>query len=253
MLASKSDYTPWVFLSHSSADIVKVRQIRNFMEERGAGPILFYLRALTNPELFWPLIEQEIAARNFFLLCDSQSARKSPWVQREWDSVEKISKQKAIRVGRMNVDAESLDMNYLSRYLLNLQVFLIAREHELAFSVLERFGYRMIGSVAFSTSGLQHLGDGSQMSNDMIDTLYFAAKQGWLLIVLDEILLESENFWRELPAPSSSERLMFVLPEMLALCRKMPQIPQELLVIQKNSYEDALIEAAQRMLLGGPQ
>jgi hypothetical protein len=58
-----NDNSPWVFVSHSSADLRKVRQVRNFMEDRDAAPILFHLRALTDPERFWPLIELEISAR----------------------------------------------------------------------------------------------------------------------------------------------------------------------------------------------
>jgi hypothetical protein len=99
-----------VFVSHSSADLRKVREVRNFMEDRDAAPILFHLRALTDPERFWPLIELEISARNFFLLRDSEAARASPWVQREREAVRKISNQRAIRVGRIDLDKHPLDL-----------------------------------------------------------------------------------------------------------------------------------------------
>jgi hypothetical protein len=46
MSAPAIDDTPWVFVSHASADLAKVRQVRNFMEEHGAAPILFHLKAL---------------------------------------------------------------------------------------------------------------------------------------------------------------------------------------------------------------
>src|SRR5580700_1509292 len=95
----------WVFVSHASADLVKVRKIRNFMEDRGGSPILFYLRALIRPEQFWPLIEQEIAARNFFLFCDSEAARASEWVGRERRAVAAIAQEHPIRVGRISLDS----------------------------------------------------------------------------------------------------------------------------------------------------
>src|SRR5215471_4571041 len=138
------DDTAWVFVSHSSADLPKVRQVRNFMEERGAGPILFHLRALTHPETFWPLIEQEIAARNFFLLCDSEAARESPWVQREREAVRRIAASRAIRVRRIGVDAPQLDFARVARFLLNTQVFFVNDAHDVASNVLEAFGYRFL-------------------------------------------------------------------------------------------------------------
>ena len=77
----------WIFVSHSNKDIEKVREIRNLLERGGANPVLFFLKCMENSEdddrLLWNLIEREIKARNFFLLCDSQNARNSDAVQRE--------------------------------------------------------------------------------------------------------------------------------------------------------------------------
>lgn len=247
-----NDNRPWVFVSHSSADLEKVRQVRNFMEDRGAAPILFHLRALTDPEKFWPLIEQEISARNFFLLCDSEAARASLWVQREWEAVRKIANQRAIRVGRIDLDKDHLDFDRLGRFLLNLHVYVVGSRGGRDFEILESFGYHPLGAVTFSREGLMRLGDGSQMSGDMISHFDYAASRGWLLIILSDATVESENFWREIPKPSAKERIMFVLPKGMKLPQIAPEIPSELLVIQKGSFESALAEAAQRMLTGGP-
>jgi len=73
----------WVFVSHSSLDIAKVLEVRNYLEECSAAPLLFHLVSIKKPEEFWPLIKKEIAARNFFLLCDSKNARRFEWVARE--------------------------------------------------------------------------------------------------------------------------------------------------------------------------
>src|ERR1044072_1753702 len=245
------DSTPWVFVSHSSADLIKVRQVRNFMEERNAGPILFHLRALSDPESFWPLIEQEISARNFFLLCDSEAARAPPWVQREWETVRKIANERAIRVGRIDLDQDQPDFDRLARFLLNIHVFVVS-DHTGVFEVLESFGYDPLGAVNFSREGLQRLGDGSQMRDDMIDQLNYAASRGWLLVILTDATAESEIFWRELPTPSTQERIMFVLPNGVKLSQTAPNIPSELLVKETESFKSALIEAGQRMLTGGP-
>lgn len=74
----------WVFVSHCHRDFDKVREIRNALEADGHKPLLFYLKCLEDDSAQLPeLLEKEIAARNFFLLCDSASSRSSNWVQRE--------------------------------------------------------------------------------------------------------------------------------------------------------------------------
>lgn len=59
-----ADTTAWIFISHSSVDLPMVRQVRNYLEGRGAAPLLFHLLSLKHSEEFWPLIEREISARN---------------------------------------------------------------------------------------------------------------------------------------------------------------------------------------------
>jgi hypothetical protein len=79
----------WIFVSHSHLDVEAVRRIRNEFERLDANPILFFLKAMTeeNREELDVLIKREIAARNFFVLCDSKNARESDWVRREQDYV----------------------------------------------------------------------------------------------------------------------------------------------------------------------
>jgi hypothetical protein len=73
----------WIFVSHSNKDIYNVRSIRNFLENKGHNPILFYMRSLNDKHLLPKLLKREIAARNFFVLCHSQNADLSHWVQEE--------------------------------------------------------------------------------------------------------------------------------------------------------------------------
>jgi hypothetical protein len=73
----------WIFLSHSSKDWNEVRRIRNFLEEKGHRPLVFFLKCLTDHSELDGLIKREIEARTWFLLCDSQNARESGWVQAE--------------------------------------------------------------------------------------------------------------------------------------------------------------------------
>ena len=89
---------PWVFISHSNSDIQAVRRIRNRFEERGAQPILFFLKQSMQDELLWRIIHREIEARRFFALCDSQAARGSRYVRRETDLVRALPGKRFITI-----------------------------------------------------------------------------------------------------------------------------------------------------------
>lgn len=73
----------WIFLSHSSEDFERVRQIRNYLEEKSLRPLLFYLKCLESKEETLDLIKREIDVRARFILCDSENAKKSWWVDEE--------------------------------------------------------------------------------------------------------------------------------------------------------------------------
>lgn len=74
----------WIFISHSSKDFAKVRRVRNKLEETGHKPILFFLKCFDDDfEAAFRLIKQEIDARDWFMLCSSENAKKSKPVQRE--------------------------------------------------------------------------------------------------------------------------------------------------------------------------
>ncbi|MGH9970766.1 MAG: toll/interleukin-1 receptor domain-containing protein [Pyrinomonadaceae bacterium] len=73
----------WIFLSHSTKDWNEVRKVRNLLEEKGHRPLLFFLKCLTDESEVDGLIKREIEARTWFLLCDSENARTSKWVQNE--------------------------------------------------------------------------------------------------------------------------------------------------------------------------
>lgn len=73
----------WIFVSHSTRDIEKVRRVRNALEASGAEPMLFFLKCVSDSDELDSLLKREIDARTFFLLCDSPNARGSKWVQQE--------------------------------------------------------------------------------------------------------------------------------------------------------------------------
>jgi hypothetical protein len=91
----------WIFVSHSLQDFSKVRRVRDALEDLGHFPLLFYLRSIGDDAEVDALIRREIQARNFFLLCDSENARKSRWVQQE---VQIIKSQPRKLFARLELD-----------------------------------------------------------------------------------------------------------------------------------------------------
>ena len=88
MTTKQSD--AWIFISHSTRDLAAVRKVRNAIEEKGANPILFFLKQKVPDDLLRSFLLREIEARNFFLLCESENASLSPYVQFEVDHVKKL-------------------------------------------------------------------------------------------------------------------------------------------------------------------
>ncbi len=73
----------WVFLSHSNKDYEKVIKVRNLLEANSFRPLMFFLKCLNDDDEIDDLIKREIDSRGRFILCDSENARNSNWVQRE--------------------------------------------------------------------------------------------------------------------------------------------------------------------------
>lgn len=87
----------WIFLSHSSDDIEKVRIIRNEFERCTHNPLAFHLRCLSDetPEKkkeLDGLIKREIDCREWFIYCDSPAAAASDYVKMEMDYIRERKK-----------------------------------------------------------------------------------------------------------------------------------------------------------------
>ena len=112
----------WIFVSHSTHDLAKVRQVRNAVEAAGGEPILFFLKCLADHDEIDELIKREIEARNFFLLCDSSNAKSSKWVQDEIAHVNSLSKKK-IKIIDLDADWQ-LQINGIQAIVQHATVFL---------------------------------------------------------------------------------------------------------------------------------
>ena len=93
----------WIFVSHSTRDLDKVRSVRNAVEALHGEPILFFLKCLSEHDEIDELVKREIEARNFFLLCDSANAKSSKWVQ---DEIAHVKSLKTKQLVTIDLDAD---------------------------------------------------------------------------------------------------------------------------------------------------
>lgn len=117
----------WIFISHSSADIKKIRIIRNEFEKYGQNPLAFHLKCLSTDtnegrtELE-NLIKREIIARDWFVYCESKAAKQSQYVQMERDFVKNCGKK---MIWQLNLDEDlTTILEKVKHICCHLQVFI---------------------------------------------------------------------------------------------------------------------------------
>ena len=88
----------YIFVSHTHADLPKVRRVRDYLESLGTEPILFYLKSLTDKDKITRLIEDEIDARIWFVYCRSELAEESNWVRTELEYVANTGKDNQLTI-----------------------------------------------------------------------------------------------------------------------------------------------------------
>ena len=136
----------WIFLSHSSADIDKIRLIRNRFEENGQNPLAFHLKCLrTDTEEgcreLEGLIKREIDARDWFVFCESESANRSEYVAMERQYVVESGKKRIWTVDMSRPIDEILRI--VDRICRQVQVYISYRKKERSFvSILQKDLYQ---------------------------------------------------------------------------------------------------------------
>ena len=117
----------WIFVSHSHEDLVRVRVIRDALEARGHNPLLFFLKCLGDDAEVDNLIRREIEARTWFVLCDSENARSSRWVQSEVEIIRNLA-EKVYEVINLDSDLED-QVARIDRLSKRATVFLWSYAH----------------------------------------------------------------------------------------------------------------------------
>lgn len=123
-----SDTGGYVFISHSHQDIVKVRQIRNAMEEEGFEPLCFYLKCLSDEDEIEDLIKREIDAREWFVYIDSPNARASGWVRKEREYIASLGSKQIITI---DLEAAGSMQDVSAKLIRGLRVVILCGESDM--------------------------------------------------------------------------------------------------------------------------
>ena len=188
-MARVSDRT-WIFVSHASADLRAVREVRNYLEAKDASPLLFHLLALEHEREFWPIIEREIVARDFFLYCESAAAAASPWVERERKAVEKAVGRKPKRIGSIRVDAGEIDFGALNDFIATSRVFPSFRHGDRA--LVQPYLKELVDRGFEVFDDLEMLVPGDNWQARIVDELERAAAHGWVIAFISAASMQSE-------------------------------------------------------------
>lgn len=189
----------YVFVSHSHLDIEKVRKIRNFLEDEGMEPILFYLRCMdggdeSKLDELKRLIFDEIDSREFFLYVKSDNAATSAWVQEE------LAYIRATHPDRITVidisDDELENQETLSRMVRGMRVFISSssRDRELTERIsnaLEKRDFRVY-DVKNSIRG------GDLWNESLENTMAHLSREGFVIALITEASIRSRFFTDEL-------------------------------------------------------
>jgi hypothetical protein len=174
----------WIFLFHSNKDFERVREIRNELEKRGHKPIMFYLKCLENDNAMLPdLLRREIAAREWFILCDSPNAQASQYVRDEVELI-KSMEGKAFEVVDLSKGLQT-ELHKLIRITKRATVFL-SYAHADA-SAAKRFRQALVKHDyrVWTDENLQP-------ASETRTALEEAAKHGFVLVLLSHSLLQSK-------------------------------------------------------------
>ena len=184
----------WIFLSHSNKDFEKVREIRNELEKRGHKPIMFYLKCLENDNAMLPdLLRREIAAREWFILCDSPNAQASRHVRDEVELI-KSMEGKAFEVVDLSKGLQT-ELHKLIRVTKRATVFISYASADRETADRIRRGLLL---HEFSVRTQEDIGASSQTIQSII-TLRIdeAIEHGFALLLLSEASLKSQYCGQE--------------------------------------------------------
>lgn len=203
----------WIFLSHSSKDIAKVRQIRNEFEHQGHNPLAFHLLCLNTDteegrnELD-NLIKREIDAREWFVFCDSEYAENSQYVRMEKEYIVSQGKKKIWHLD-MSLPQDEL-IEKVKEICSRLKIFLsydCADEPlcSVLINELIKEDYDVWTSRDVELNNMRFNTSYSNFKSEII------ANYGFYIAIISENFLESPKCMEELQKMDAQDTMMILL------------------------------------------
>lgn len=215
----------WVFLSHSNEDYEKVKIVRDILEKDNFRPIMFFLKCLDNNDEIDSLIEREIKARTRFILCDSENARKSNWVQREVEIIKTTGRM--YETVDLNKSTEEL-VGVLNRFKRRSSVLCISDNNEIQ---------RQINSLLLENDFIC-LNSMINIQNSMgnfIDKI--RREDGYILLLLTNETINSSWVYCELDAAYQTDT--YIIPVFLEKIKiPYPDLEQYLTIFNRIDVSD---------------
>lgn len=184
--AGVADVKSWVFLSHSNLDYERVTFVRNLLERHNKRPIMFFLKCIDEESELGDLLKREIDARDQFILCDSENARRSKWVQDEVRYIKSKGRMyQTINLDDMDEAIEKAVTNFVNRS----KVFISYSRCDvgLAYSIkelLSQYGYDVFIDV-------DNIESADSFQRTMTEALDTSGRSGYQLILLSKNLMKS--------------------------------------------------------------
>ena len=205
----------WLFLSHSNKDYEKVRQVRNMLEEQSLRPLMFFLHCLNDDDEVDSLIKREIDCRTRFILCDSENARNSRWVQKEVEYIK--SKNRIYETIDLSKSMDEI-MATLQDFINKTRIFISynREEYKLAEMVYNRLSLMDFSVYIDRAWDLKHTYN--QKYKDALDYLENSVVKanGYIIAIMNTRLL---NFYS-----GSRYELVKAIQENKSIGKKCPNI-----------------------------
>lgn len=191
----------WIFISHSSADIKKIRIIRNEFEKYGQNPLAFHLKCLSTDtdagciELE-NLIKREILARDWFVYCESTAAKQSKYVQMERDFVKTCGKK---MIWHLNLDEDLTSiLEKVKQICCSIQVFISYARADTNLAMQLSKALKMKDFGVWSDNDLIA---GDAWASSINNKIREIAKKGFVILLLTKNSINSR--WVDLEAKNA--------------------------------------------------
>lgn len=202
-----ADVKSWVFLSHSNLDYERVTFVRNALERNNKRPIMFFLKCLEEENELNDLLKREIDARDQFILCDSENARRSEWVQEEVRYI----KSKGRVYQTINLDDPDETIERAVAHFINRSKVCVSYSRcdvslaRMVTELLRQFEY----DVWFDIDGIK---SGTDFVSEITKAMDDAGRSGYQLILLSRSMMNSAWCLKEISYFISKYGNKWVIP-----------------------------------------